>query len=111
MEGAANTFDTQLGAEPLEISQSVALFKWFSCVRKEEEVAVLRLVLLCELKQEPPHLVGDRDGSGLGTLPVPYSDRSLVQIDVRLPLERQCLTDAEAGIQDDARKHVGAPFG
>jgi hypothetical protein len=86
MEGAANTCYTQLAAYLLEVPQCVALFKGFSCLREEEEVSILRLVLLGELKQEPPHLVGDWYCSGFAALSVPYSDDSLVQIDVRLSL-------------------------
>lgn len=54
MEGAANTCYTEPLAYLLEVSKCIALFEWFSCIRKEKEVAVLRPVLLCELKQEPP---------------------------------------------------------
>ena len=82
MEGAANTCYIQLAAYLLEVPQCVALFKGFSCLREEEEVSILRLVLLGELKQEPSHLVGDWYGSGFAALPVPYGDHSLVQIDV-----------------------------
>jgi hypothetical protein len=103
---AAYTSDAKVLAEVLEVPQCVSLNWLVSLPRKEQQVAIRWLPLLCEAEEQFPRLHRDPNHALLSAFAVPNLEKEIVKAQIGRAVDRQRFGNADASIEDQARQQM-----